>query len=996
MSQTLNPYSTPYKSHAVDLTDEMMRKLYEAASEGDLSTIKQLLPSYHKNMRGKLFSERWQEDQQLPFKMYDNIFSGEQGAYMQQASPEKRLRNFKKVSSDIDQYVIENITKNVKQDFIAANSYVDLANEIFDSDMVLNSKDIHFARDLFTKALAIYKRHPNELATLPGIREDGMFPIPSIAEKNLTSDGKRHLQQQNIHKAIQEKTKSIKNDAKARYKLGHTANYYLSQLVLSQPADIKFYEQNIKKIYKDKDKLIGLNWNEEEYQIMINGIKLLEEEDESYKTYDELTYQMPLITKIIEGNTTPVYDYTEEDAHKGEYNQLLKQKNILNYLQEISKDDPVAQLSIAEGLMDLAASLPKDERRYFDTAKLWFNESLSLYQKQAEAYKKTIHGKNVAYSIASYAAEFYEFEHKKFIDDQEIIQLLEQAMTIFPKHPLDKDMLLGAEQGPALLLQNIGRLLIKQGKFEQATQYFEKSLRENIHIVDDNTPSQEDNVQFSNYTSLAYAYSKTGNYSKAIGLIKKLRSYILEKSIAPSQYQNPQLDLSIVIKEQYGTDLKLAKKDYHCDKDEQKKTEEALGNEFKNTINNATLIGKINELIPISRQLIKLHLKAGNIKAANDEYANIHKLVDAIDLQVRKADVQLGSEILTYPRYEILRSSRYFADHGIVPGQNSIVKIGVGDQPKNIKSRVVEQLLNNSYVEKEVDSDQQRHVLRKLYNELWMEKDLQPILTMAALGTQGKFEGHGRMGVVFSQKAIPGTHGFYNNKDIVQISMNPSGLGVGAHHLNKFNIHRIKNTLIHEITHYVTNRQYHNNALPYYQADEAGKKTYRDAVFPSVQRAIEQTKKNQNKLLKDDVDDGQYGSIHHAIFSDIAQGKLLYLKDMVDTEFIVRIPASLSTASRFVRKDGTAATILKQAIPEAYEYFANVFNKDLEETIAKINQRETKAVDAPLFSSKHSPDTQQYSKKIPSLSVAKSAASFFKRLTEEKPQKPDSPVLGRA
>ncbi|MCH2037580.1 MAG: hypothetical protein MK137_03190, partial [Rickettsiales bacterium] len=348
-----------------------------------------------------------------------------------------------------------------------------------------------------------------------------------------------------------------------------------------------------------------------------------------------------------------------------------------------------------------------------------------------------------------------------------------------------------------------------------------------------------------------------------------------------------------------------------------------------------------------ARKMIKLHLDCNDPERAKDEYKKINDLVNAIDSKVREANTDFNPRHLQQFKYEILRSSRYLADYNIIADDKTLIKVGPSPSADKKNLSVPDQLANASYIEKHIDSDQQRAVIRKLFHDLWSEQELQPTLRAATKGVDGKLRGKGRFGIVFSMEGYPGAHGFYNNKEIVQISMKPYTLGEGVHHLDKRNIPNIKNTLIHELTHYITNRVYNNNANPYRENDIEAKEAFRKKLFKDIKKSREHVKTYKEDTTSFSDKPQEDGILQHLIYKDIAEGHNFYAKENRDSEYIVRIPAALSSVSDYVKKNGTAGYLLKEAIPNAYSHFVDVFNEDIENMLKNVDKPKKAAKSDP-------------------------------------------------
>lgn len=912
------------KNAEIPLSDETMQNLYAAAQSGNLNSFKALLPSYDQAMQGKLLSYRYGNTRQKLYYQWNDLLTlGQNDGVLEKSTPAERLMIYRSAQNIIDQFA--NNHPSTDDQLIAAYQYVQLAYNVYSSQLGNTIEDIEFARNQLEKATEIYETHKDNMMPLTAIQPDGSVILPEEVEEKGTDTLKRYLTNKILANNISQLYSQSNQSADELERLMHSADYYFAKSLLAQPKELLFMEEGIAPINAQREKI--LYGSKYDISLIINGTtKKLGRE----KGVFELSYEKPVVKYILEGNKSPITDFAPEDEHKGKYVQILNQKKLLDHIAKISTHDPIAQMNIAGAIASITESLTTQDAEYYKTAKKWFHEAIDMFNKQPAEHRNSGEGINNAFRIAASASNFYRFQDKSFTSNQSLINIMNSARRVFKTDPADEHFILGRLNGPTMLLQNIARILIKEEQYEHAIPLLEKSIRDNRNVVDPGSVRNEAKKDYPVYDLLGHCYNRTKQFDKAISLFGKMRNYYLRELVSKEQYKNNQLNLVEDIKKIYDHDMTPPPATVIGTKDQQKRLEERLDLGDYNENKNIALVKSVGLLVPISRKMIKLYLDAGKPDLAKEEYQKINQLVNVIDQKVREANIDFNPRYLQQFKYEILRSSRYLADYDIIADEKTLVKVKASPSADPNNLSIPDQLANASYIEKHIVSDQQRAVIRKLFQDLWSEQELRPVLRAAVKGIDGKLRGKGHFGIVFSMEGHPGAHGFYNNKEIVQISMKPYTLGEGVHHLDKRNIPNIKNTLIHEMTHYITNRVYNNHSSPYPENDPESKENFRKKLYTDIKKAREHIKTYQQDTSANAEKAQEDGILQHLIYKDIAEGHNYYSKEHRDSEYIVRIPAALSTVSDYVKKNGTAGYLVKEAIPNAYDHFINVFNQDIE------------------------------------------------------------------
>lgn len=896
------------------LLREKKRELYTAASNGDLDEIKKLLPSYTLALRGAIFSDRDIESKQLNFIVSDILTLGQNEGLLEKALPEERLTIYRKAKDYIDQYQVK-YPGVVGAELKAASEYVNLAANIYNSRLGNTKEEIVLAREILANGVAIYDKNPDSIVKLKDISE---LPLPEIAETYCTEPGKRYLRNQAREKELINLCEESLNDINKLNKANHTSTLHYAKTILEQPAELLFIEPGVSRA------------------LCINN---------------DLNTKEPVIGLVSDGwQNKPRPGYAIDDEHKGTFKAILAQKDILDYLKNISKDDPIAQAVIAQSYSAFASEIAKNsdfkERSYADAAFSLMKEAINLYKSQPESAKYSNQGISLLYAISDDIADMYDLRKHDYVKHSELLDLFAEGRSLFPVDPADKSVILGSESGPTRLLQNTARILIKEKKYHEAIPLLEKSIRDNAHAPDKgHKDSDHAEREYGPYDLLAYAYNQTGKAEKAVPLLTKLRDDLVSNDLKKAQYHNQQIDVASLLRP-FGYDIPAGQA-HIKDKNNQRKVEEALGKTgFMGMIEHLGIYGGVSEFVDLSRKIIKAQLVAGALEDAKKEYTKVKELVNGLDIQVQKSDVDAPADTITELQYEVTRTSRYFADLGV---EADLVKIGSKSEGHFV-SKVTEKLddipaklADATYIEEKYSSPKLKHEIRGMYRQLWNVPELQPILTAASLGVEGKLRGEGKFGVIFTREGMPGTHGFYAMRNLVQIAMSPEDRTKGL--LDKENISRMRDILIHETTHYITQKLYNNDCKPYPGDNEQAKQDFQDTLRPDILKAQDYLKSYQKDVdnIQNEQSKGDFGSAQASVMRTFAQGG--YNREQRDGEFIVRIPQGLASLAGIIGAKHSSK-LFQETLPNAYRHFKEVFTPDLKKMIESIAPSKNKEINA--------------------------------------------------
>lgn len=908
------------------LSRKAMKVLYDAAATGNLDIIKKLLTKYTPSLRGAIFDRRYVQADELEYLWKDILALGQNDGKLEKASDEERLAIYKKAKEQIDAYPAR-YPGNVHAELKAAEAYVDFAQKIYESDLGEGIEHIALARKALSDAVAIYEKHPEYVTQIP---DANTLPVPDVVEENCTDAGKRYFQNKAMAEELIKLSKLAISNLDLIDKANNASRLHFAKAVLRQPAEALVVEDSIKRVHAANE---------------------------------DIECKNPLIDIVTEAWEHHVSDhqYADDDKHKAYFEAMMAQKNILDYLRDIAKDDAHAQMAVAVAVAIFAGTLVKkddcSERKYFDAAVKWLRESIDLYKNQPEDVKKSAAGIEALYAISGVVAHMYATRHRDYVTNEELLQLFAEGRAMFPVDPLDATVVLGRHNGPTRLLQNTARILVKEKKYAEAIKFLEKSIRDNANTPDEGGDDLDQTQgEYSPYELLAYAYRQTGQAEKAISVLLKIRDYWVREKIANEQYLNQQLDVATLL-QTYGYKITLPPQHYNS-QEAQHEVAEALKEVQKanNVVRNLILGKYVGDFVSLSRKIIKAYLSAGQVEKAREEYNKVKALVDGLDKQAQGAGIDANPQMFTALQYEVLRSSFDFADMGMKIG---LIPINANEKEEGkFAKKVVDdledvpaKLASATYIEERYASPRLKYVIRDMFRQLWSVPELKPILKAAALGVDKKLNGEGQLRFIFSREGIPGAHGFFAMRNLVQVAMIPADARKGL--LDKDNIARIRDTLIHEMTHYVTHKLYNNDARPYAVGDDEARKAYRDNLRPDIQNSRDYLRAHIKDIdiVPTALHTGEIGTAQASVLRTFAGGYEVYGKEQRDGEYIVRIPQGLAKLSGLVGANH-AGKLFEKALPNAYRHFKEVFTPDLEKMIAELEKKHGKESAAELLEEK--------------------------------------------